>query len=175
MATEKGVPKLFAQDLENNCFLLDGSPFTPMSGEMHYFRVPRPSWEDRLAKIKAANLNCVTTAVEWGLHEPHPGLYNFENDLDLKAFINLAAAQDLLVILKIGPQTSPERDFGGLPFWLLSVNPDMKCRTQDESFTYFFGRWLKRLYGQIQDLLAGRGGPIIMIQVGPEIMSSDLF
>uniref|UniRef100_A0A0A9Y9G5 Beta-galactosidase n=1 Tax=Lygus hesperus TaxID=30085 RepID=A0A0A9Y9G5_LYGHE len=167
MATERGaaVAKTFVQDLENNCFLLDGSPFTPMSGEMHYFRVPRPSWEDRLAKIKAANLNCVTTAVEWGLHEPCPGLYDFENEMDLKAFINLAASQQLLVILKIGPQAASDRDFGGLPSWLLSVNPEMKCRTQEESFTYFFGRWLRRLYGQIQDLLAGKGGPIIMIQI----------
>jgi beta-galactosidase len=44
-----------------------------LSGAMHYFRVPRASWEDRLYKLKAMGLNTVETYNElviFELHEP---------------------------------------------------------------------------------------------------------
>ena len=34
-------------------FLLDGDPFVIRSGEMHYPRVPRPYWRDRMRKMRA--------------------------------------------------------------------------------------------------------------------------
>ena len=42
-------------------FLLDGKPFQIIAGEMHYARVPRPYWRDRLRKIRAMGLNTVCT------------------------------------------------------------------------------------------------------------------
>ena len=33
-------------------FLLDGRPFQIISGEMHYFRVPREYWRDRMLKLR---------------------------------------------------------------------------------------------------------------------------
>lgn len=44
------------------------------SGAMHYFRVPRAYWRDRLKKIRAAGLNTVETYVPWNLHEPESGI-----------------------------------------------------------------------------------------------------
>ena len=51
----------FTIDYENDCFLKDGKPFRYISAGMHYFRVPRAYWKDRLLKIKAAGLNAVQT------------------------------------------------------------------------------------------------------------------
>ena len=51
----------FTIDYENDCFLKDGKPFRYISAGMHYFRVPRMYWKDRLLKIKAAGLNAVQT------------------------------------------------------------------------------------------------------------------
>jgi hypothetical protein len=34
-------------------FLLDGEPLLVISGEMHYPRVPRPYWRDRMRKMRA--------------------------------------------------------------------------------------------------------------------------
>ena len=51
----------FTLDYENDCFLKDGKPFRYISAGMHYFRVPRMYWKDRLLKIKAAGLNAVQT------------------------------------------------------------------------------------------------------------------
>ena len=49
----------FTIDYENDTFLKDGEPFRYISGSMHYQRVPRPLWEDRMRKIKAAGFNAI--------------------------------------------------------------------------------------------------------------------
>jgi len=36
--------------ISKNDFLLDGKPFQIISGEMHYARIPKPYWRDRLKK-----------------------------------------------------------------------------------------------------------------------------
>lgn len=46
---------------ENSQFLLEGMPFRIFGGSMHYFRVPREYWEDRMLKMKACGLNTLTT------------------------------------------------------------------------------------------------------------------
>lgn len=51
----------FIVDYENNVFLKDGKPFRYISGSIHYFRVPRTYWYDRLLKMKAAGLNAIQT------------------------------------------------------------------------------------------------------------------
>ena len=35
-------------------FMLDDKPMRIISGAIHYFRVPREYWEDRLLKLKAS-------------------------------------------------------------------------------------------------------------------------
>lgn len=46
-------------------FFLNGKPITIYSGELHYFRVHPRNWRDRLRKMRACGLNCVSTWVEW--------------------------------------------------------------------------------------------------------------
>uniref|UniRef100_A0AAQ4NQM0 Beta-galactosidase n=1 Tax=Gasterosteus aculeatus aculeatus TaxID=481459 RepID=A0AAQ4NQM0_GASAC len=64
-------------------FTLGGEPFRILGGSIHYFRVPRAYWEDRLLKMKACGLNTLTTYVPWNLHEPERGVFDFEDQLDL--------------------------------------------------------------------------------------------
>lgn len=54
-------------------FTLNDKLIQIYSGAMHYFRVPRPYWRDRLRKLRAAGLNTVETYVPWNLHEPKNG------------------------------------------------------------------------------------------------------
>lgn len=54
-------------------FTLNDRNISIYSGAMHYFRVPRPYWRDRLRKMRAAGLNTVETYVPWNLHEPRSG------------------------------------------------------------------------------------------------------
>jgi len=53
--------RTFQIDFEENRFLKDGKPFRFISGDMHYFRIPRCYWTDRFAKMKHAGLNTVAT------------------------------------------------------------------------------------------------------------------
>lgn len=42
-------------------FTLEGHKFLIFGGSIHYFRVPREYWRDRLLKLKACGFNTVTT------------------------------------------------------------------------------------------------------------------
>lgn len=42
-------------------FLLEDSTFWILGGSIHYFRVPREYWMDRLLKLRACGLNTLTT------------------------------------------------------------------------------------------------------------------
>ncbi|XP_021558552.1 beta-galactosidase-1-like protein isoform X2 [Neomonachus schauinslandi] len=120
----------FVVDRENDRFLLDGAPFRYVSGSLHYFRVPRVLWADRLFKMRMSGLNTVQFYVPWNYHEPEPGVYNFNGSRDLFAFLNEASVANLLVILRPGPYICAEWDMGGLPAWLLQ-KPDIHLRTSD--------------------------------------------
>lgn len=47
----------FQLDLEEGCFLKDGVPFRYISGSIHYARIPRPAWRDRLLKMYMSGLS----------------------------------------------------------------------------------------------------------------------
>ena len=82
---------------------MDGKPFRYVSGSLHYFRIPREYWEDRLRKVRAAGLNAIQVYVEWSSHEPEYGHYYFSGQNDIKKFIQLAHQQGLYVLLRPGP------------------------------------------------------------------------
>lgn len=56
-------------------FTLNNRNITIYSGSVHYFRVPRQYWRDRLRKARAAGLNAIETYVPWNLHEPEKEWY----------------------------------------------------------------------------------------------------
>lgn len=148
-------------------FLIDGKPFQIISGEMHYSRIPRKYWRDRLKKARAMGLNTISTYVFWNVQEPHPGVYDFNGNHDVAAFIHIAQEEGLYVILRPGPYVCAEWDLGGLPAWLLA-DPNMVLRSSDPSFMVPAKRWLMRLGKELAPLQASRGGPIIAVQIENE-------
>ncbi|XP_019301437.1 beta-galactosidase-1-like protein isoform X3 [Panthera pardus] len=157
----------FIVDRENDRFLLDGAPFRFVSGSLHYFRVPRVLWADRLLKMRMSGLNAVQFYVPWNYHEPEPGVYNFNGSRDLTAFLNEASIADLLVILRPGPYICAEWEMGGLPAWLLQ-KPEIQLRTSDPDFLAAVDSWFKVLLPKLYPWLYHNGGNIISIQVENE-------
>jgi beta-galactosidase len=49
--------------LGDSTFLLDGKPLQMISGEMHYTRIPREYWRERMKMAKAMGLNTIGTYV----------------------------------------------------------------------------------------------------------------
>lgn len=148
-------------------FELDGKPFQIISGAIHYARVPRAYWRDRLRKARAMGLNTVETYVFWNLHEPSPGKFDFDGQNDIAEFIREAQQEGLFVILRPGPYVCAEWDFGGYPAWLLH-EPDMEVRTSNPAFMDGATRWFHRLGQELAPLQSGNGGPIIAVQVENE-------
>lgn len=148
-------------------FLLNGKPFQILSGEMHYPRVPREYWKDRLLKARAMGLNTVCTYLFWNCHEPKPGQFTFEGDLDVAEFVREAQREGLYVIIRPGPYVCTEWDFGGLPAWLLR-EPDIKVRCMDPRYIAAVERYIKRVGLELRGLQISAGGPIILMQVENE-------
>jgi beta-galactosidase len=174
MSSAAAAPKSQAHHfgIDGNHFVLDGKPFQIISGEMHYLRVPREYWRQRLKMARAMGLNTVSTYVFWNMHEPLPGTYDFSGDRDVADFIRMAQEEGLYVILRPGPYACAEWDLGGYPAWLLSGR-DIVLRSNDEKFMEPATRYLMRLGKEVADLQIGRGGPIIAVQVENEYGSFD--
>lgn len=148
-------------------FLLDGKPYVIRSGEMHYPRVPRAYWRDRMKKAKAMGLNTITTYIFWNLHEPKPNQFDFKGNLDVAEFVRTAHEEGLWVIVRPGPYICTELDFGGFPAWLLA-DSEMKVRSNDAKFLKAAKRYMMRVGQELKRHLITNGGPIIMAQVENE-------
>lgn len=148
-------------------FLKDGEEYTIISGAMHYFRIPREYWRDRLLKLKECGFNTVETYTCWNLHEPEEGVFDFSGMLDLEAYIDIAAELGLNMILRPGPYICSEWEFGGLPAWLLNYK-DMDIRCNDETFISKVEGYYKELLRRVVPKLCTNGGNIIMMQIENE-------
>ncbi|KAM5245942.1 beta-galactosidase-1-like protein 3 [Ctenodactylus gundi] len=148
-------------------FTLEGHEFLIFGGSIHYFRVPREYWRDRLLKLRACGFNTVTTYIPWNLHEPERGKFDFSGNLDLEAFVLLAAEIGLWVILRPGPYICAEVDLGGLPSWLLQ-DPKVHLRTTSKGFVDAVDRYFDHLIPRARPLQYHRGGPVIAVQVENE-------
>uniref|UniRef100_A0A8C7XQM2 Beta-galactosidase n=1 Tax=Oryzias sinensis TaxID=183150 RepID=A0A8C7XQM2_9TELE len=152
---------------DSSNFTLERKPFLILGGSIHYFRVPKAYWEDRLLKLKACGLNTLTTYVPWNLHEPERGVFDFEGELDLEAYLGLAASLGIWVILRPGPYICAEWDLGGLPSWLLR-DQNMRLRTTYPGFTAAVDSYFDHLIKKVAPYQYSRGGPIIAVQVENE-------
>ncbi|HEX7817174.1 beta-galactosidase family protein [Dyella sp.] len=153
-------------------FMREGKPYQIISGEMHFQRIPRPYWTDRLRKAKAMGLNTVTTYVFWNLIEPEKGRFDFTDNNDVAAFVKLAQHEGLNVILRPGPYICGEWDAGGYPAWLWT-EPGMRVRSRDPRFLDAAESYLQHLGKQLAPLMASHGGPIIATELENEYGSYD--
>lgn len=56
-----GESPSFTVDYQHDCFRKDGEKFQYISGSIHYNRIPRVYWKDRLLKMYMAGLNAIQT------------------------------------------------------------------------------------------------------------------
>ncbi|CCQ46484.1 glycosyl hydrolases 35 family protein [Pseudarthrobacter siccitolerans] len=145
---------------------VDGRPTVPVSGEIHFSRLPRSRWEDRLRLMKAGGITVVACYVFWIHHEQVEGEARFDGNLDVAAFVRLCAALELDVVLRIGPWCHGEVRNGGFPDWVQTAA--VGHRTNDPAYLAMVERWFNRLGTE----LAGLTGPasnVIGIQLENEL------
>ncbi|GID62929.1 hypothetical protein Acy02nite_08100 [Actinoplanes cyaneus] len=118
--------------LTNRYLTRNGTPVIPVSGEMHYSRVPRHRWAERLRQMKAGGVTVVASYVFWLHHSPEQGEYRFDGNLDVGAFVDLVVGTGLDIVLRIGPWVHAESRNGGFPDWV--QHAPVRHRTDDPGY-----------------------------------------
>ncbi|MEO6905544.1 MAG: beta-galactosidase [Ginsengibacter sp.] len=158
-------------EIKNGNFVYDGKPIQIHSGEMHFARVPKAYWKQRLEMIKAMGLNTVATYVFWNYQETAPGVWDFKTDnRNIAEFVKTAQQVGLFVILRPGPYACAEWEFGGYPWWLQKVN-SLVIRANNKPFLDSCKTYINHLAAEVKNLQITHGGPIIMVQAENEFGS----
>ena len=151
-------------EVRDGKFMLDGKSVQLICGEMHYPRIPKEYWRDRLKRAKAMGLNTVSAYVFWNFHERQPGVFDFEGQADIAEFVKTAQEEGLWVLLRPGPYVCAEWDFGGYPYWL-QKDTGMVWRSDNPAFLAACERYIHRLGQELAPLTVTNGGNILMVQV----------
>ncbi|MCW5943172.1 MAG: beta-galactosidase [Fimbriimonadaceae bacterium] len=173
-------------ELRDRRLLIDGKPTLVFAGEIHYFRLKRSEWEDRVRKLKLLGANAVATYVPWLVHEPREGEFDVTGRLrpenDLGAFIDLCHEQGLWFLPRPGPFIMAEVKNEGIPYWVYRNYPETvpitwdgekaRSKTLDylaPSFLAAAERWYRAVMPLIAARLEPKGGPVIGVQLDNEI------
>src|SRR3954447_2921954 len=138
------------------------------SGEIHPYRLPSPDlWRDVLQKMKANGYNGVSIYVDWSVHSPKPGVYDFSGIRDIDKFLEIADEEGLYVMARPGPYINAEVDAGGFPGWL-TTKPGT-ARTNNPTYLSYVDEYLTH----IDAILARRQvtdgtGPVVLYQIENE-------
>jgi hypothetical protein len=150
----------------NNRYLtLDGKPWLPVMGEMHYSRYPEREWESALAMMKSGGIQIVATYVFWIHHEEIEGHFDWNGQRNLRRFVELCDKVGLKVWVRIGPWAHGEVRNGGFPDWLLKSGP---TRQNDAKYLTHVRRFYGEIGAQLKGLMWQDGGPVIGVQLENE-------
>ena len=158
--------------IEFNSFYMsvNGKPFIPIMGEIHYSRLPHQYWEEQILKMKAGGINVIATYVFWNIHEWEEGVFDWSGDKDLRTFLTLCQKHNMYTIVRIGPFCHGEIRNGGLPDWL--YGRPFEVRSSDEGYLFHVKRLYSNIAGQLQGLYYKDGGAVIGIQLENELQHS---
>ena len=166
--------------------LVDGRPSLVLSGEVHYFRLARAEWADRLDRVVEVGCTCVASYIPWLFHERPDGSIDVTGrtrpERDLGAFLDLCAERSLAFFARPGPFVMAELKNEGLPYRLYAEHPEIvpagwdqkpaPTRTVDYLAPAFLAE-ADRWYGAVMPILAARsaaaGGPVLGVQLDNEI------
>ncbi|MBV4359230.1 glycoside hydrolase family 35 protein [Pinibacter aurantiacus] len=166
-------PQLTAQNVQHtfalgdSAFLLDGKPFQMISGEIHYPRVPREAWRQRMKMAKAMGLNTIGTYVFWNVHEPQKGQYDFKGNSNISEFVKIAQEEGLWVVLRPSPYVCAEWEFGGYPYWLQDEE-GLIVRSKNPKYLEAYKKYILQVGKQLSPYLITHGGNILMVQIENE-------
>ena len=166
--------------------LLDGRPRIVMSGEVHYFRVPREQWEQRLDLVVECGLDTVASYIPWLLHELPDGSIDVTGrtrpERDVGAFVDLCRDRGLGFIARPGPFRRAELKNEGLPYSVARDPPEVvpvgwdgrpaPSKTLDylaPAFLAETARWYDAVLPVLAPRLQPAGGNILCVQLDNEV------
>lgn len=173
-------------EIRGKTIRIDGNPRMLISGEVHYYRLPRDQWRDRLEKLKEAGGNTVASYIPWLCHELEKGQFDLDGhtrpELALGEFMDLCHELDLFFIARPGPFIMAEMKNEGVPYYLYEDHPEIvpigwdgkkaPTRTLDYTAPAFLAeirRWYDAVIPIIAERLYDRGGNVIAVQLDNEV------
>lgn len=156
-----------AIEINSRYMTIGGKPVLPVMGELHFSRVRRDLWEDRILKMKACGVNVIATYLFWNHHEEIEGQFEWEHEKDLRCFIKLCQKHGLFVVPRLGPWSHGEARNGGTPDWILQKKY-LKDRSNDVVYQNYVRRYFAQIAKQLEGLYYKDGGNIIGIQLENE-------
>ncbi|ASW54973.1 beta-galactosidase [Plantactinospora sp. KBS50] len=177
------MPQVLLQDRR---ITIDGRPRLLLAGEVHYFRLARRDWADRLDRLRDCGADTVATYVPWLWHELPDRTVDLtgrtDERRDLAGFLDLAHDRGLHAIVRPGPFIMAEIKNEGVPFRLYADHPHLLASTWDgapiptRTLDYLAPEFLAAAdgwYAQVMPVVAGRlatrGGPVLAVQLDNEI------
>ena len=172
--------------LEHKQLLIDGEPRLVMAGEVHYFRVARDEWDQRLDLVVEAGCTAVASYIPWIWHELPDGTIDVTGttrpERDVAAFIDACAERGLWFIARPGPFVMAELKNEGIPYRVYDEHPEVvpvgwdgkqaPSRTVDylaPAFVEETARWFDAIMPVLAPRLQPRGGNIIGVQLDNEV------
>lgn len=173
-------------DVRDKQILIDGEPRLVMAGEVHYFRVAREEWEQRLDLVVEAGCTAVASYIPWLFHELPDGSIDVTGatrpERDVAAFVDLCAERGLWFIARPGPFVMAELKNEGIPHRVYDEHPEVvpvgwdgreaPSRTVDylaPAFLAETARWYDAILPVLAPRLQPRGGNIIGVQLDNEV------
>ena len=76
-------------------FTMNGKPWIPILGEMHFSRVPEEDWPEALRQMRLGGINTVSTYVFWNHHEEREGEWDWTGRRNLRRALPEPGGRDL--------------------------------------------------------------------------------
>ena len=148
-------------------FTKNGKPFTIISGEVHFSRLPRERWRETILKMRACGINTVATYVFWNYHEEDKNNFDFCGHRDIADFLRVCKELDMPCVLRIGPWCHGEVIRGGFP---KRINKMLKKRCDDSAYLKEVREYWQGLYKEVKPFLDGE--TVIGLQLENEYTGS---
>ena len=155
-----------ADHWDNGYFVLNGQPTFINSGSIHYARVPRELWEDRIWRLKMMGFNAAQSYVFWNATEPREGQFNLTDNLDLDAWLTTLQKMGMYALVRPGPYACAEWEEGGYPAWL-SIKPGMVQREMGPMIPYG-DVYMNKMEGIVATHQLNHGGNVFLLQLENE-------
>lgn len=177
--------------VDSQAFTINGKDSFMVSGEFHYFRVPKTDWRRRMKLFREAGGTTLATYVPWIIHEPEEGTILFDDipERDISDYLKIADEEGLQVTLRPGPYQYSELVCAGLPEWLVSKNEILAKNVHGTTDGFGYGsvsylhplflsyarKYYKAFAEVVRPYLSENGGPVTMIQVDNEMTGVHLW
>ncbi len=173
-------------DIKEKAFIINNTKTFIYGGELHYFRVPKSDWEDRIKKVKAAGCNLVSTYIPWMWHESEEGKIDLTGittpERDLKTFLKIIEKHNMYCLVRPGPYVMSELKNHGIPEWINKKYPEVVAKKEDSknhptnvvsylhpTFIIKVDAWYKEVFKIIAPMQITEGGNVIMVQLDNEV------